>query len=333
VSSPSASPSTAASPSASQTPAPTTSPPPASPSPSTSAEPSAAPSASATVEPSESPIASPSASAAAALAILSDVVVVGETAAYSADGQWFAFTARPADNSQGPDIYVWNASLPQAKAVTIDHRSVFSSWLGNRIIGSTAVTAGPDLAASSFLLDPATGEIDESPDPDLWRPVVDPAERWAFGWQGTLSSDGLTIEAGDGSLVIVDWSRPGAGVGGGPNREPTVVQEGPIRDWDARWDETGRLLAVWIADPSDPSIGRLSLYEVNHGNGRIDQKAPLLLDRPALPGFAIRAGHLAWATPPGEDGAGSKLEVLAWTDDGAGSVVTEDRSGEVIVAR
>lgn len=329
--SPSASPSIATSPS--QSPGPATSPPTVTPSPSTSAEPSAEPSPSATAEPSESPIASPSASAAAALSILSNVVVVGETAAYSPDGQWFAFTARPTDNSQGPDIYVWNASLTQAVAVTTDHRSVFSSWLGNRIIGSTAVTVGPDLAASSFLLDPATGEVEESPDSDLWRPVVDPAERWAFGWQGTLSSDGLTIEARDGDLVIVDWSPPGAGVGGGPNREPTVVAAGPIREWDARWDETGRLLAVWIADASDPTIGRLSLFEVNHGNGRIDQKAPLLLDRPALPGFAIRAGHLAWATPPGEDGAGSKLEVLAWTADGAGSVVTEDRSGEVIVAR
>jgi hypothetical protein len=331
--SPSETPGTSASPSPSQSPTPPPSPTPASPFPTATAEPSSDPSSepspSPTVEPSGSPTPSPSASAAAALAILSDVVVVGETAAYSPDGLWFAFTARPVNDSQGPDIYVWNPSLPQATAVTTDHRSVFSSWVGNRIVGSTAVAVGPDLAASSFLLDPATGEIAESQDPTLWRPVVDPEERWAFGWQGSLASDGLTIEARDGQLVIVDWSRPG----GGPNREPTVVAQGPIREWDARWDDTGRLLAVWIADASDPSIGRLSLYEVNPGNGRIDQKPPLLLDRPALPGFAIRAGHLAWATPPGEDGAGSKLEVLAWTDDGTGSVVTEDRSGEVIVAR
>jgi hypothetical protein len=283
--------------------------------------------------PSADPAGSPSPSPAAALSILSEVIVVGQTAAYSADGQWFAFTARPADNSQGPDIYIWNPVLPQATPVTSDHRSVFSSWLGNRIVGSTTASAGPDLSGSSFLLDPATGEIAASPVTDLWRPVVDPDERWAFGWQGSLSSDGVTIGALEGRLVLVEWSAPGSSAGNGPRGEPVVVAEGPIGDWDARWDETGRLLAVWIADASDPAIGRLSLYEVNHGNGRIDQKEPLLLDRPALPGFAIGQGRLAWATPPGENGAGSQLEVLAWTDDGAGQVVTEAGSGEVIVAR
>ena len=41
------------------------------------------------------------------LAIVSGVKVVGESAAYSPDGAWFAFTARPSDGSAGPDIYVW----------------------------------------------------------------------------------------------------------------------------------------------------------------------------------------------------------------------------------
>jgi cellulose synthase/poly-beta-1,6-N-acetylglucosamine synthase-like glycosyltransferase len=35
------------------------------------------------------------------------VKVVGQSAAYSPDGAWFAFTARPTDGSEGPDIYVW----------------------------------------------------------------------------------------------------------------------------------------------------------------------------------------------------------------------------------
>ena len=46
----------------------------------------------------------PAPSAAAALAILSNVTLVGDEAAYSADGLWFAFSARPAGTSTGPDI-------------------------------------------------------------------------------------------------------------------------------------------------------------------------------------------------------------------------------------
>ena len=336
---PSSSPSETPTESPSETPTATPAPPSVSPSPDPSQQPSSDPSPGVTIEPSSSPSTSPSPplspspSPAAALAILSNVIVVGETAAYSGDGQWFAFTARPADNTQGPDIYIWNASLPQAIPVTSDHRSVFSSWLGDRMIGSTAVAAGPDLAASSFLLDPATGETLESPVADLWRPVVDPQERWAFGWEGSLTTDGVTVGALDGRLVLVDWSPRGAASGGSPRDDPVVVAEGRIGEWDARWDETGRLLAVWIADPSDPAIGRLSLYEVNPGNGRIDQKEPLLRDWLALAGFAIGQGRLAWAAPPGENGAGSQLQVLAWTDDGAGQVVTDPGSGELIVAR
>ena len=49
---------------------------------------------------------------ATALAIINDVVVVGETAAYSPDGTMLAFSARPADGSHGPDIYLWRLGDP-----------------------------------------------------------------------------------------------------------------------------------------------------------------------------------------------------------------------------
>ena len=44
---------------------------------------------------------SPAPTVAATLAIVSGVKVVGESAAYSPDGAWFAFTARPSDDSAG----------------------------------------------------------------------------------------------------------------------------------------------------------------------------------------------------------------------------------------
>jgi hypothetical protein len=72
--------------------------------------------------------------------------VVGE-AAYSEDGQWLAFSARPVDGSQGPDLYTWHVGTDvAATAVTSDHRTFFAGWLGNRILASrveTAATEGP----------------------------------------------------------------------------------------------------------------------------------------------------------------------------------------------
>ena len=70
------------------------------------------------------------------IAIASDLIVIGQTAAYSPDGNWFAFTARPADESQGPDIYVWRVGSERAEPVTSDHHSVFASWADDQLVGS-----------------------------------------------------------------------------------------------------------------------------------------------------------------------------------------------------
>ena len=77
------------------------------------------------------------------LAIASGVKVVGQAAAFSPDGDWFAFSARPSDGSTGPDVYVWRVGDDAARPLTKDHRTVFSSWQGDRIIASRPTTARP----------------------------------------------------------------------------------------------------------------------------------------------------------------------------------------------
>ncbi|MEO8274140.1 MAG: hypothetical protein ABI620_08735, partial [Chloroflexota bacterium] len=89
----------------------------------------------------------PSPTEGAVIEIASGVIVVGE-AAYSADGQWLAFSARPSDGSTGPDLYLWTVGEPTAQAVTTDHRTYFSSWLGGRILASR-VEPAPDPSASA----------------------------------------------------------------------------------------------------------------------------------------------------------------------------------------
>jgi len=507
------------------------------------------------IAPGESPLPGPTASAASAspIEIIRDVIVVGESAAYSADGTWFAFTARPADGSHGPDIYAWHVGDLLARPVTTDHASVFSSWFGGLILGSRAVPdalvvppggilvpgqtapggpggpapgesgtsaatpgptspptpaapSAPGLAgdspgldaspgpgalpspssspiptgqAVSFVLDPASGERVELPVP-AWRPVLDPSGRYVVYWSGSLGFDASTSswQPFEGQLVIAPWSwltggtlepvpgpsgeltlplptpgpdlspAPGESPAGpgelpsaavGPDESPTgqtpgttgvldrlgradatrpplnpavptpgptlpeppptnppgpvgsapgsgepgappsgsqveggtgsplpspsatpftpltgpdpLLPAGPaspsgagaagagpaaaVRDWDIRWDSTGTRLAIWIGDPVNPWLGRLSLLAIDGPTGRVDLARSSLLDVPALAGFSLADGRLAWATPPGQDGEGSRLSVFAWDETGAGQVDSQPTtgSGAVIVVR
>jgi len=288
------------------------------------AEPTPTPTPVTTPEPTPSApsTATPAPTVALTLAIVSGVKVVGQSASYSPDGAWFAFTARPSDDSAGPDIYVWRVGDELARALTSDHASVFGSWDGNRLLGSRpvaqAATPAVAVAAQSFFLDPATGE--ETPiEGAAWRPTVDPDGRWAVLWEGTVQTgpDGLTSLPATGSLVLRAFSSDlgvdTAGIG-------TVVADRPVSEFDAHWDETGTWLAVWLADTTDPGIGRLSLLRVDPVSGHVARPPGAPQDVTSLPGYSIANGRLAWATPPGQGGEGSRVQIVAWTDEAVGAV-------------
>ncbi len=374
---PTASPSSTVPASASQAPT-------ASPTPTASPEPgSPAPTPSPTPTPSASPISTdtPAPTAAATLAIINDIVVVGGGAAYSPDGAWLAFSARPANGQGGPDIYVWHVGDPAAHALTVDHGSVFSSWVGQRILGSRVAapaaeptpssspdasasttpsaspeaTAGPDgstapdasasptEAASgspeasaaaptsdsptSFVLDPTTGTEQALVGFAGWRPVVDPTGHWMAYWTGTLKLDEATLTwlPYQGRLEVVSWVSPDAGETKVASPVTILTDAGgvPIGDFELRWDPTGTILGAWVADPVAPGIGRLSLIAIDPATGQVDPNGlPVLRDAPALPGFSISDGRIAWATQPGQDGEGSRLQVLAWKGPDAGKTTS-----------
>jgi len=166
-----------------------------------------------------------------AVEIASGVTVVGETV-YSPDGAWLAFSARPSDLSQGPDLYLWHVGEPTAIAVTDDHATYFSTWLGSRILAShvdviapvldpgASPVATPDVTAeptavplnegrpTSFLLDPATLTRASIDQPDVWLPVVDPSGKFVAYWSGTVSRATTTADwqPAAGSLVLSPWS-------------------------------------------------------------------------------------------------------------------------------
>jgi hypothetical protein len=301
--------------------------------------------------------------------------VVGEAAAYSPDGTWFAFSARPADGSHGPDIYVWHLGADKAAPITTDHRSVFATWLGDRVLGSRGVQDAGQPAGSrtlrpeAFLLDPGTAKEVGLIGGRVWRPSVDPQHRLAVYWDGTLvlNAAGTDVAPGTGSLVLGAWddavvpvpptqpiaSQPASRTAPTPpakatpaataavaptataadsSRAPSVLATGPVTDWDARWDETGTHLAVWIADPNDPKSGKLTLYVVDPRTGTLRSDRPVH-DMRAQAGFSIGKGRLAWATPPGQDGRGSRIQVVAWTQDSVGSIETQQSEDDVVVIR
>jgi hypothetical protein len=101
------------------------------------------------VAPSQTPDSTPS----GAIEIASGVSMVGE-AAYSKDGGWLAFSARPADGSTGPDLYLWRVGDQAATPVTTDHATYFSAWLDNTVLASSVGTA----AASPAGVPGASGE-------------------------------------------------------------------------------------------------------------------------------------------------------------------------------
>jgi hypothetical protein len=274
------------------------------------------------------------------------VEVVDTTAAYAPDGSAFAFTARPADGSHGPDIYLWTVGDAKARPITSDHRSVFGSWAGDTIVGSTVVTSadGKMSKPAAFTLSPDGSANVSLPQTGLaWRPAVDPNEGSAVYWAGTLEpTDGdLGWATNKGRLVLGRWSVAGD-TASGPKATPlngdqareraeTTIAQGPLADWDARWDETGTRLAIWIANADDPTTGTLSLYVVDPFDGRIDLANPPLSSEPALAGFSIADGRLAWAAPATGAQKASRVLILAWTNDGFGQV--ESAPGDFLLVR
>lgn len=312
-----------------------------------SASPSATPSktpASPTVEPTASVEVTPAPDGS--IEIASDVALVGQSAAYSKTGSWFAFTARPIDGSAGPDVYVWKVGDAKAHRVTDDHRSMFGSWAGDLVAGSTVVEKNPNrLDPATFLLDPTTSAVTGLAQiGQAWRPSVDPTGRKAVYWSGTVratSEPGYAPDAG--RLVLGDWgvtavrddsASPAPTAPHGDQsavRHETTISAGRIGDWDARWDTDGTHLAVWIADTGNPAVGRLSLYAVDAFDGKIDLKTPLLDSAAAAAGYAISDGKLVWADPTTASSDTGKIQLLAWSDKGVGTV--ETITGPAIVIR
>ena len=274
---------------------------------------------------------SPTPTIAAGLAIASGVEVVGDSAAFSTDGQWFAFTARPGDGSGGPDVYVWRVGDRAAKQVTHDGSTVFASWAGDKVVASrpNGAAIGGRADPTSVVLDPTTGTVGDDAGA-VWRPILDPSRTRAVVWVGSVTQDGDATgwQPGSGRLELRTWP---LSTSDGSNGRLGVVSNDPIADYDVRWDETGEWFGLWVTDQAGAQVGRLSLFHVDPQTGELSRPKGAPQDEIAMTGFSIGKGRLAWATPPGANGDGSRIQVVAWRNGSVGSVETVPGDDLVVV--
>lgn len=291
------------------------------------------------------PPPTPAPTAAATLAIAEGVVIVGSSPAYSPDGKWVAFSARPVDGSAGPDVYVWRVGDRRARTVTDDHGSLFAGWVGGLVVASTARLAetpetrpsdavpAPDtdpatVVARSFTIDPARGTITRIARDGVWLPVVDPTDRLAVYWAGALAWDARQQAwlPAEGRLVAASWNALlDRSTAPEPSPLPAAVAGEATTVFEVRFDPAGRRLAVWVADRDRPHGGRLALVAITDA-GALGEV--LLRDAAALPGFSLDADRLAWSTPPGQNGQGSLVTVYAWRGEDAGQVYSIPDAGD-----
>ena len=164
-----------------------------------------------------------------------------------------------------------------------------------------------DGSPRTFILDLDARSQRLAHDGAMWRPSVGPGRRTAIWWDGTVkrSDDGMFWVPDTGRLVLGEWPDAAGGA--------QVLADGPISDWDARWDDSGTMLAVWIAGDGEHRAGRLSLYSIDPDTGRADLSAPKLDAAPAYAGYSLKPGRLAWSAP--KDSGDTTVEVLAWSGD------------------
>jgi hypothetical protein len=280
-------------------------------------EPTPAVSSEAPLTPAPSPSVEVTPGPDGAIQIASDVIVVGPVAAYNRAGTRFAFTARPADGSSGPDVYVWNTSEPRARAITTDGRSVFAGWHS----GDLVVSRVGDGDGMTILVDPVDG-TESGVVSDGWLPTTSPNRRAAVWWDGDVrfGRDGVTPVTGAGNLVLGPWGRDGG---------TQQLAKGPLDGWSATWDPNGSVLAVWTAGSKDGAPGSLSLYRAADDARTVDLANPILEDEPAFEGFVLDTDHLAWPTTSA-DGK-PVVRVLGWNDEGVGVVELPSEDGGTIV--
>lgn len=257
---------------------------------------------------------------AAGRAIVTGVIVVGETA-YSANGEWLAFSARPVDGSAGPDLYVWRVGDELARPVTADHATFFAGWLGDRILASrimpvTEPLPGEPGASAGPSASPAmTAKPGRSPNPGSGKPSPSPdfdasAAPTATDEASALPEPTAPVERHPVSFLLDPLSG-------------TMTTIDGVDVWQPVVDLESRTVVYWsgtvLPDASGtgwvPATGQLLLDgwstpdPVQPSRGPGESGGPSLPPNPTIPGPSV--DPLASPDPTPRPGPAGDPEVLA----------------------
>jgi hypothetical protein len=248
-------------------------------------EPAESPGESLTASPGTGPSATPGNTPDGAIESASGVTMVGE-AAYSQDGAWLAFSARPADGSTGPDLYLWHVGDPApAGPVTEDHATYFSSWLGNRVVASQVITPATLFEAGAGASgEPATAEA--TPEASAESPASPAASPDASVAPATFHPISFLLDPATGArtdlsqpdvwLPVVDAGRHVTAYWSG-----TLVPTSDGLDWQLG---EGRLvLDRWVEPGAAPSPSELAAAS----NDRSAQPAADASANPSTPPLEV----------------------------------------------
>ena len=288
-----------------------------------SGEPAATPLASEVPTPAASlvsiPPASPAPSAAVTIPIVEGVVLVGAPPAYSTDGQWVAFSARPSDGTRGPDIYVWHVGDAKARPLTTDHASVFSAWDVDQILGSTVRPAGSTGSGTSAvkITAAASAEPSATPSPSASPAAATPAApspspAVPTGHAAPSASSSPAVASAPPSVPVVSFMLDPMTGARTPIARPAV--------WRPVVDPTNRSVVFWTGtqslDPATntwiPTNGRLVTADWQALVGPGDVTAI------PLPGSAGLAGVTSWDVRWDPSGRHLAVWIAGATDQSAG---------------
>jgi hypothetical protein len=267
------------------------------------------------------------------LSILEDVHSAGAPPAWSRDSSLLAFSAMPADGSQGPDVYIWQPGDDHAQPVTTDHASYFASWSGRRIVASRVVDPGLRAAGdvATVVIDPQTLEERIVSGPAMWLPVVDYQRSHAVTWNGRLDVSGDLPRVRDGALYLLDWSLldpyrtwtdAPVDVDLVPIDASRNPQTQPVLDWHVRWSVDGNVLGLWEADSVGASWGKLQVVAFDAETGELTMDDPLIGPQLSKRGFTLGSDRVAWVGPS-NDGTDGELRIRTWGLDGVGDLRIE----------
>jgi len=192
----------------------------------------------------------------------------------------------------------------------------------------SASEAGPTASVAAASTETASTEpspTDATPGPDAAAPATEAVPNEA------PATAPATVTPATEASPASSGGGPSAKPASQPVGEPQALVVGPMADFQMTFDPTGTRLAIWIADKSDPTVGTLQLIVLDPKAGNIDPSLTPLPGVPAMRGFSIELGRLAWVSPSGQDGAESSVHVLAWSTDTFGEVQTGPASHLFIV--